>query len=185
MPLPDRRGDPLQIRCPDCQRFGTSRRSRTLWWERPLRLVSRRKPYRCGFCDPGSGWDRGGSENDPARCHGTAHCRSQHWAPTNSSRSPSLASDWLSDLPVRRALDQLTDDDFKYLTSIRDFPVIVDHDNKRIPLRRRDKTTEWLSNMLRILAVKVKWRSKRALSRVPAWRDESGVPQRRLVAWTD
>ena len=51
MPLPDRRGDPLQIRCPDCQRFGTSRRSRTLWWERPLRLVSRRKPYHCGFCD--------------------------------------------------------------------------------------------------------------------------------------
>jgi hypothetical protein len=50
MPTPDRRGGRSNIWCPKCQMLGTTRRSRTRWWEQPLRLVSPRKPYRCRQC---------------------------------------------------------------------------------------------------------------------------------------
>jgi len=50
MPTPDRRGGRSNICCPKCQMLGTTRRSRTRWWERPIGLVSPRKPYRCRRC---------------------------------------------------------------------------------------------------------------------------------------
>jgi len=51
MPAQERRRYRPLVRCPLCQWPGGMYRSRMRWWERPLRFVSPRRPYRCHLCD--------------------------------------------------------------------------------------------------------------------------------------
>jgi hypothetical protein len=56
--------------------------------------------------------------------------------------------------PETKKTYRLSDGDFAYLASLADFPAIIGYDADHVPVRRRDHTGAWFTNMRRIMGVK-------------------------------